>query len=321
MHCTLDLELTPDIIFQTDSALTALLTKASVEIKEGPLTQLRLQQSGINSTTSMAAVAAKADGLNEEGGSWVVAAPVHLVLQRDAFSLYPEAPIKLSAHEAAAYQVKLNEHFQTDGIQFKVGRSGQWYVHVKDQGMFSDFDGLTHPSHALGQKIDAFMPKHAEAHQWLQLQNEIQMLLFDSAENQVREQLGQLPVNSVWFYGAGVISANHQPESDICYLSSAPFYQGLAQQAQASCEELPEALASIKNIIKASNASAMVLDLTGVTDLEPWLTNCQRWLKQGLIKSLTLQLGQPRATLVADIKRIDYWRFWRKQHTVDHYFQ
>ncbi len=319
MHCTLDLELTPEITHQKKSALTALLAKASIANKAEPLAQLRAYQSGINEKISVAAVAAKADGLPDLTGTWVIAAPVHLVLQRDDFSLYPEVPIKLSHAESEAYQATLNQHFQSDHLAFYTGRSGQWYLHVNGQGKFSHFSGLTHPSHAIGQTVDAFMPKHVDAKQWLQVQNEIQMLLFDSVENQAREQVGQLPVNSVWLYGAREVAGGDEKTAALHYLSDAPFYQGLASHTQAACEALPSEAANFENIIGESSVSAMIVDLTQATDLDAWLTTCQRLLKRRQLKSLTLQLGRPESTLVAKIRPIDNWRFWRKSHAVSYY--
>lgn len=321
MHCTLDLELTPEILHQKDTALTALLTKANVTLVNEPLVKLRLEQSGIGGSTSMAALAAESDGLLVTSDIWLMAEPVHFVLQRDAFSLYPEVPVKLSNQEAKAYQAILNKHFQLEGIAFYIGDSGQWYVNVQKQSGLSHYDGLTHPCHALGQSVDAFLPSHANAKQWLQILNEVQMLLYDSPENQIREEAGQLAVNSVWLHGGQVASGKPGAVTGVCYMSDRPSYRGLAAKNQAICHALPDHDSDLGQALVESDAQAIILDLTQVTAQDAWLLSCQHMLKRHIIHHLCLNLGLPGKTLVANVKPFDLWRFWRKSQTVTQYIQ
>jgi len=58
-------------------------------------------------------------------------------------------------------------------------------------------------SQAAGRNIHGNLPTGAAALRWHQLFNEIQMLLFAHPLNQAREARGELPVNSVWFWGGG----------------------------------------------------------------------------------------------------------------------
>lgn len=321
MHCTLDLELTPEIIHQTNASLASLLSKSALEQQPVTLTQLRLQQSGVEANASVAAITARADGLPELPGTWAIATPVHLVLQRDAFSLYPEVPIKVSAKEAEAYLRKLNSHFEASLLQFYIGRSGQWYAHTKQTDIFLAFKGLSHPSHALGQMIDGFMPEPSKAKEWLQIHNEIQMLLFASEENLAREQSGELPINSLWFYGAAETDTPHESKRDLHYLSNSPFYHGVASATQALWERLPSEPSGLQHIIAQSKADRLVIDLTLEKRLDEWLSAMQALLKQRHIKTLTIQLGWRELTLVAVVKPMDRWRFWRKTHGIKHYLK
>ncbi len=320
MHCTLDLEISPEIIHNNSSVLTNLLAKARVKSYPEALAQLRSQQAGFNDNSSIAAVAAKADGIEVTTGAWLMADPVNLVLQRDVFSLYPEVPVQLSRDEATDYQTILNQHFKDRGISFYLGTSGQWYVNATDQSLSANAYDMTNPIHAMGKSVDAFMPHSAEMNQWMQVQNEIQMLLFECSASQNREHSGLVPVNSIWFYGAGDKPAvNCAMPVGRQYVSNAPFYQGLAQRSQSTAKALPERASDYEALLRQYVAGDVVVDLTRNPDWEALVEVCARLLKQRVIKQLTLQLGLPKQTLIANLKPIDHWRVWRKSHPLTHY--
>jgi hypothetical protein len=58
---------------------------------------------------------------------------------------------------------------------------------------------------AAGRNIHGNLPTGRESGRWHQLINEIQMLLFAHPLNEAREERGELPVNSVWFWGNGAV--------------------------------------------------------------------------------------------------------------------
>lgn len=320
MHCTLDLELSPEIIHGNSFILRNLLAKATVTSHPAVLAALRYQQAGISGNCSIAAIAAKADGLDVAAGVWLLADPVNLVLQRDAFSLYPEVPIKLSRDEANDYQSLLNQHFTNSGIKFYLGISGQWYVNAVDQSLSEHTQEMIHPVHAMGQSVETFMPKSAEANQWLQVQNEVQMLLFECEISQAREQSGLLPVNSVWFYGAGESPADNSTAlADYQVVSNTPFYQGLAQLNQTAVTALPETESDFESLLRQHASSKVIVELTQCSEWEDFLAVCANLLKQRVIKHLSVQLGQRNQTLIASLKPLDHLRFWRKSHPLTYY--
>ena len=49
---------------------------------------------------------------------WLYAAPVHLLLQRDSFSLAAPVPLPLENDEVDALTAAFNQHFTSDGMQF-----------------------------------------------------------------------------------------------------------------------------------------------------------------------------------------------------------
>ncbi len=143
----------------------------------------------------VAPISAAFDGLGE--GCWLRADPVHLRLQREQVVLLPN--VAVSADEALALCDSLNAHFSGQGMVFFAPHPQRWYVRL---------DALpeirTVPlSQAAGRNIHGNLPTGEAARRWHQLFNEIQMLLFAHPLNEAREARGELPVNSVWFWGGG----------------------------------------------------------------------------------------------------------------------
>ena len=134
---------------------------------------------------------------------WLFAAPVHLVLQRDSFSLAEPAPLLLQPDECAALTNVLNQHFGADEMQF-FWHETRWFLSLKINPNIQ----TTPLQLVINKDINAFLPTGEGAIQWAKLQNEIQMLLFDHPVNLAREAKQLPPVNSIWCYGLGFIENN-----------------------------------------------------------------------------------------------------------------
>jgi hypothetical protein len=136
---------------------------------------------------------------NEAGSAfWFYAAPVHLVLQRDSFSLAAPASLPLEKAEADALTAALNKHFDTDGMQF-FWYETTWFLRQENHPNIQ-----THaPEAAINKDISAFLPTGEGAIKWASFTNEIQMLLFEHPVNQAREAKKLPEINSIWCYGGG----------------------------------------------------------------------------------------------------------------------
>jgi hypothetical protein len=127
---------------------------------------------------------------------WLYAVPVHLVLQRDSFSLAGPVPLPLEIAEINALTAALNKHFSDDKMQF-FWHEKQWFFRLENNPNIQ----TTAPEAALNKDISAYLPIGEGAMQWAKLTNEIQMLLFAHPVNTTREA-NKLPViNSLWCYG------------------------------------------------------------------------------------------------------------------------
>ena len=70
-------------------------------------------------------------GNDTQGAYWLYAAPVHLVLQRDTFSLAAPVPLPLALEEIDVLTSTLNKHFALDGLQF-FWHENQWFLRLEN---------------------------------------------------------------------------------------------------------------------------------------------------------------------------------------------
>jgi hypothetical protein len=135
-------------------------------------------------------------GNETQGAYWLYAAPVHLALQRDTFSM--AGVLTLEAEESAALTAALNKHFEPDGLIF-FWHLDKWFLRLNTNPNIT-----THaPQAALNKAVEAYLPTGEGAMQWAAFTNELQMLLFEHPINQAREARGLPTVNSIWCYGGG----------------------------------------------------------------------------------------------------------------------
>jgi len=139
-------------------------------------------------------------GGGDPGAShWLRADPVHLRAEQGALILVSTRHLQVSLEEARALTAALNRHFAADGLQFIVQHAQRWHARLP-----RPMHLVTRaPSEADGCSIDPLLPTGADAmtaHRWA---NEAQMLLHAHPVNEAREARGELPLNSLWWWGAG----------------------------------------------------------------------------------------------------------------------
>lgn len=320
MKLTVDSPLSNNLLaLPADSALARLLSKANVRQLDLPLEAVVCIQQGLAAKPDypIAAIAANADGLAVGDDYWLRADAVHLLLQRDSFSLSEPAPLQVEREHAELIIASLNEHFSQDGMAFCIGNSGAWYLRLKQIPEIQ----TTLPSVAMDRNIYQFMPQGAAASVWLSYMNEIQMLLHDHKVNIQRESRHQAAINSVWFSGGGLMPQPLPSESGIdLFVGNSPLYHGLAKWSgvavQSTEQQVPKNLQHISSHLYAR------MELPGQhlsDDINfAMLLDALRARK---IEQLTLNLGCYEKTLVATIRPVDTYKFWRKSKSIGTYLK
>ncbi len=318
MKITIDCELTSALsVLQSQSALAQLLAKGQVVVVNMPLEALVCEQYALSSFPDypIAAITAEADGLAVGDAYWLRAAPVHLALQRDCFSLSEPIPLRLAHEHAALMLTKLNAHFNQDGLSFLQGNSGAWYLKSAQSPQIK----TTLPSVVVGKNIHQFLPQGVSSSSWLAVLNEVQMLLHEHPANVAREAKGGAAVNSVWLSGGGVMpSVKTLPNDTSTLMANSIFYQGLAKWAGLTCLALPNQLEAVLQ----KPQQQVRLELLATHDLdESWFSSLLAALKNHKIKQLTLNLGFYDKCLVVNLKPMDLYKFWRSARPVMDYLQ
>jgi len=254
---------------------------------------------------------------------WMRADPVHLHASGGGLILTDAAELKLTQQEASGLVAELMEVFTADGWLFKAAHPQRWYLRP-----------LTPPdirTHALpyitGRDIHSYLPYGPDAKTWHTILSEIQILLHTSNVNQAREARGLLPVNSLWFWGAGRLpQLGHTGWTRVW--SDEPLGLGLARLAG-----IPGATASDAPArwLQAAGSQLVILDQArrpvGYGDdadwgdyiheiNERWIAPALQALKQNALQQLTLYTDSgAEFTLSARALR----RWWRRRQPLGHY--
>jgi hypothetical protein len=130
---------------------------------------------------------------------WLRADPVHLSLERDRLILADAQKLGITREEAHRLVAEIMEVFTADGWLLKAPCPERWYLkpaHAPDIT-------TTSLSHVAGRDVRPFLPRGRDGKTWHTTLNEIQILLHATTVNSEREQRGEPPINSLWFWGGG----------------------------------------------------------------------------------------------------------------------
>lgn len=316
MKLTVDCELNSQLLGPQN--LVQLLAKAKVTQTQLPLEALVCAQYGLMSAPDypIAAIAASADGLDVSEAYWLRADPVHLVLQRDCFSLGEPVPLLVKPEHAQQMIASLNQHFSQDGLLFVMGDSGTWYLRVAQTPQIQ----TTSPTVAMGKNIHQFMPQGVASAQWLSVLNEVQMLLHEHIANQARESVGEVAVNSIWLSGGGVMPSTISSQLDVNLLvADSAFYRGLAKLVGTPYQPLPDTLEPLLGANQDLHIRLQLSELQ-LTD-DAWWAAMLHALKNRKIQQLTVNLGFYEKSLIAEVKPLDLYKFWRSTKPILSFLQ
>ena len=268
----------------------------------------------------VAPISAAFDGLAE--GCWLRADPVHLSLQRDQLLL---AKVPVGKEEAEALCVSLNGHFAGQGMEFFSPHPQRWYVRLGKLPKMR----TTPLSQVIGCDVRRLLPSGEEAAHWLQVFNEIQMLLHAHLLNEVRASRGELPINSVWFWGGG--DAVGPLRGDFQSVSSDDV---LVEMFAKAAGILFSSWSKDWHVEDCSGEQLLVwLGLSAALrrgDFVAWRNALQdfetsytqplwRALRAGKITQLNLDMTGGNKSLHVQLTRSDTWAVWRRAKTLSCY--
>jgi len=203
----------------------------------------------------VAAVTRLIDSEEYPSGIWMRADPVHLSPDRHRVLLLDSSAFSLTQHDALAVATEVQQVLDADAWRLEVPFPERWYVKLSRQPAII----TTELTEVAGRDIDPRLPGGSEATAWHRLMNEIQMQLHECEINREREARGDLPVNSLWFWGIGKLP-DIPPRrwsviySDDCYL------RGLAVLSMTPYNDSAGGLPEILNDIPDRTSVMVHLD-------------------------------------------------------------
>jgi hypothetical protein len=271
------------------------------------------------------------DGGAPGAACWISADPVHLRLQRDTLLLADASLLAITRAEADALVASLNSHFKRDGFVLDAPQPDRWYARLATTPAL-----VTTPlSRAAGQSVDPQLPRGADAAAWHARMNEAQMLLHEHPVNEAREARGQMPVNSLWFWGAGTLPARDEesarPFSRVW--ATDPVARGLALWGGALTPEMPASAPVLLEAAPAEGVGLVVLEgleaARAYGDFAAWEARL-RELESAWLEPLVAALREQRIGMLSvhglgghggrgdektfslEAVRHDLKRFWRR---------
>ena len=213
---------------------------------------------------------------NQPDNRWAMRAdPVFIQPNRDHLVLLGNAELDISFEEAQKIANDINETYGDTQWQLIALTPQQWVVEQKkpEQLQTSSLPDV------VGKNINDFLPQGDDQKNWRALMNELQMFLHAHPVNQQRQMQGLPVVNSVWFWGAGIL-----PE-----LSPS---EGIKSFTQCwSDETVSLALARLTNVPRT--------DLT---------QNCEAWLKQAITPGHHLLVTELLNSAQAKNDPLEWWQ-------------
>lgn len=134
---------------------------------------------------------------------WLRADPVHVRADRDRLVMLGNTALDISGDECAELADELGMLFRDDGWRLDAVNARRWYLRLDGDPRVRTTPLLD----AVGRDVLHCMPQGPDARRWRSLLNEVQMVLHASRVNQARAAAGRLTINSLWFWGGGVLPA------------------------------------------------------------------------------------------------------------------
>jgi len=314
--------LAPDLIQLAQASscpnLSLLLSRGKSELQSEfeDFPSLLLSLMGLTNTHQQiptAALELLASGSGESETWYCKASPCVMMPNREHLAIMQSRGFLFSEEEAHAFCDELNHYFDDLQLTFFFTDPNQWYCRSNTPIATPSVS----PHQILNENIMPYMPQSSEKMQWRVILNEVQMFLHHSVTNQKRVQEGKPEINSLWFWGAGVLPSTYSVNIPKIY-SDDLFVHGLAELggAQTKSLNLKQLSTKIENysdsLIYFSDPSQQADEVNWAEDLSQldasFFASIVNAIKQNTVKELVLYFEPQRKFI---IRKSDLKKFWK----------
>ena len=239
----------------------------------------------------------------------IKADPCYLHPDRDRLLLFADN-LDITKQESAALIAEIQPLLEEFNGQLLPLHADSWLLTLADMPNLT-FSALPEVS---GKGVDGNLPQGVDQRPWVRLWNEIQMQLYDADINQQRISAGKLPINSVWFWGAGSFIAKENAWDQV---------QGndrlLRQLTQQTGIKLNDKVDWSGNAFRTAHKGKYLWVLDELNLEGDWQQQLQQlddnslktlWqqLKKAKISKITLQIPEHGQYYLTPL---DVWKFWK----------
>lgn len=274
------------------------------DVKPGRAAALRGCFEFLASSLPSAALTRSVDADDTAGALWLRADPCYVVVDAVAVRMLAWGNLALTPQESGELARALRPLFGDAGFPLEPATPERWYLRCAADARLPVF---TEPGDVLGADLLAHFPRGDNERQWRHLLNEAQVILHNHPINALRLQRGQLPANSVWFWGAGKL-----PE----WVRS-PFTRAVSDDplvtALAHLARIAVAPSRPDDIVHFEAKDTLLLDLAATRAPEQdWFEPIAALLRARRLDELELRFEGGE---VVSFKPWHRWRFWRRAWT------
>jgi hypothetical protein len=162
----------------------------------------------------------------------------------------------LSSEEGDELARALRPLFGDAGFPLEATRPARWYLRCP---LESRLPAFADPRDVLGDDLMRHLPRGDNERQWRGLFNEAQVILHNHPVNLRRVQRGQVPANSLWFWGSGKLPDWARTRFD-AVASGDPVVVALAKLAKIPVVDVRAAL--------AQSGANVLLDVAEIPEID-----------------------------------------------------
>ena len=242
----------------------------------------------------------KQDKPVHQGRYYIFADPVHLRADRDSIIMIGNEILDIGEEEAHELIHTINTHFSDEQFRIEPLTARHWYLSTPHVQKIC----TTPLNDVIGRGIQPYLPRGEDSKYWRRMLNEIQMLLNTTALNREREARGDPLINSLWFWGGGMLPPVARTSwTTVC--GDGDLLRALAGNAGISCESCQtdangwydlagagEHLVKLDSVLKSKQDHDIEAWYRTMTELEAnWFSPLLKMLQTNRLTSLTLYLN------------------------------
>lgn len=272
--------------------------------KEGRRAQLLRHFNLVPNHWPIAALTRQADAGDAALSAWLRVDPAYVQPDINGARLLACGDmLALTEADSAALLPALKPLFGDVGFPIDAPTPSHWYLRIPRE---SKLPAFAEPCDALGDDLFEHLAEGTDGRRWRALLSEAQVVLHNHPWNAQRIAQGKMPVNSLWFWGGGVLPDAVRTTHDAVYCQD----ETVRALANGLCavEMLPPRF--------PGTTEDVVFDLQAERDLarlqNDWLLPALLALQRAELDMLQIDFADG---LVFDIERSQRWRLWRKPMT------